>query len=200
MEIKLFNFSNEIYNVKASYFSKSKTEQNVLLLPGAGYSCMGPVFYYIRNLCLDKKFNVINIEYDFRFYPLKEDSKEANKDFIDFIVNKLDLEGFKQFDLIIAKSVGTKLLALSKLSAKKYIWLTPSLKDIYVRNTIEKQNSKSLIAIDDKDPLFEESMVNSFLHVHIIKDAGHSLDTEGMPLKSIDALKDIIKKIDAFIS
>ena len=200
MVIELFDFSNEIYNVNVSFFSKNKTGKNVLLLPGAGYSCMGPTLYYARNLLLDKGFNIVNIEYDFRFHSLQEDSEVCYTKFFDFIINKLGHVGVEKFDLVIAKSVGTKLLSTSNLIAKKYIWLTPGLKDRFVRKFIENHSSKSLIVIGDKDPLFEESLVSSFKHMHIIKDAVHSLDIEGEPLKSIDALKEYIKVIDGFIS
>lgn len=201
MKIELLNFKNTDFNLNASYFVQSKEDSKglVLVLPGAGYSFMGPCLYYPTNFLFDLGYNILNIEYDFRWKTYTGTSKEDYASLMKFLDQ--EVENIKQDKelIILAKSIGTRFLATSKLQAYKYIWLTPALKDDFVKNAIQVKDRNSLVIIGDKDPFYDEETLSLIQNKLIISGADHGLDIEKDINKSLDGMKNIIQNIGQFL-
>ena len=200
MKIDLHKFSQDEFTFNISHLKHEEKSSKgfVLVLPGAGYSHMGPCIYYPSTMLFEAGYEIVNIEYDLRWGQLLESSQTYYGKLMRFIeesVNSLDLPEDR---LVLAKSIGTRLLASLDVHATKYIWLTPALKDDFVVEAILSQNEKSLVVIGDKDPFYLPDQITLFSESLVIKDADHGLDIDNCIDSSLKVLKELVQTIEKF--
>lgn len=184
------------HGLKASYYKMNIPDGVVIVLPGAGYSAMGPAIYYPTEQLFNREYNILNFEYEFKWI---QHTGEAYAEFMNKIkegLNTLDLPTKK---VVLAKSIGTRFLASSMIEAHKYIWLTPALEDDFVYEKMLEHNENSLTIIGDKDQFYNEERLSKLSHKLILKGTDHGLDVGGNVYQSIDNLKLIVKSIDDFV-
>ena len=142
MKIELLKLKNNQYELNASYFRHYTLQPRglVLVLPGAGYSFMGPCIYYPSTLLFEMGYEILNIEYDFRWNQYEDSGKESHAGLMELIDSEVQKIGYSNDLITISKSIGTRLFATSSLKARKLIWLTPALKDDFVKKSIVENN------------------------------------------------------------
>lgn len=204
MKIDLFNYQEQDFKVTASYLHQEQSNKNLSVLPGAGFSHMEPCLYYPSHKLFELGYNVLNYEYDFRQVRLRYNENESYQDFYDFLISSSKDLNHNKNKIVMAKSIGTRIFASAKdPDFKKYIWLTPAIKDEYVRASIIKQKSNSLVIIGNKDPFYSEDIVNEMkigkVKVLIIPGADHSLDIDNDISESLIQMKSIVDSVENFI-
>lgn len=187
-----------------------------VLVPGFGYSCDMPLFYYTENLLVDTGVDVLrlNTRYSenqaFREATDDERFQWASEDLIAVIRAGLVRRGYDEL-LLIGKSLGTAAIAGLLLDgsliqiATKVVWLTPLLAIDEFRARFTQIEAPGLVVIGRADAHYDEVIVNQLLSQpnltgHVIPGGDHSLDIPGNTQASIAALETAIQAIASFLS
>ncbi|WP_191557043.1 alpha/beta hydrolase [Metabacillus idriensis] len=191
--------------------NNSESKSLAIMFPGLGYTAQGPLFHYATGVYINKNVDVLHINYQYNsaFYEsfsneeLDEALKRDVRNVIDTVLSSHTYSNF----YLIGKSLGTIALA-SELGRTaffdaKVIWLTPLLNREDVFGSMVKRKKRGLCIIGDKDPYykkerFQELKKNPAIDSLLIPEANHSLEVEGDPAGSIDILKEVMTKIEAF--
>ncbi len=197
--------------LKNTFFKQnSSTKDLAVLLPGAGYPCSGPLLYYSTNLLLERKYDVLNVDYDYRFHP----PKDKRKDYLyTDIVNSMNSVASNKYSrmVIIAKSIGTRGLAYVLeennknifCNDTKIIWLTPGWDCDLTYKAMKKSRFPGLFVIGNLDPFYSNEKVAELRtlgnEVLVIDGADHGMDIVDSVEDSIDCMKTIQKRIQTLL-
>ncbi|MGH2318661.1 alpha/beta family hydrolase [Planococcus sp. SE5232] len=187
------------------------TKKLAIFLPGAGYTAKSPLFHFAEEIFLNKNYDVLRVNYQYtdkayNEFTMKELSEAIVHDVRLVISEVLKGRNYQEFYLI-GKSLGTIAMSAemrrSEFSEAKAIWVTPLLNQQEVLNTMVNSKNPAQCYIGDKDRYyspgaFELLKTNPNLESTLLPDINHRLDCENDPLKSIDALKQIIDGIKNF--
>lgn len=175
-------------------FHEPKVSSVVILFPGKGYTCSGPLLYYARKTALQFGNDVLAFETDVYNQPF-ENIFEAVKECLNNQYEKI---------FFISKSLGTKFAGeMSKQIGYDRIhnmFLTP-IPDAapYICET------ECSVIYGSKDTFMSDEIVNKLRNfpnvgMHVIKDAGHSLEIQDDYLKSLEALTYTAKQYERFFT
>ena len=187
------------------------TKKLAIFLPGAGYTAKSPLFHFAEEIFLNKNYDVLRVNYQYtdkayNEFTMKELSEAIVHDVRLVISEVLKGRNYQEFYLI-GKSLGTIAMSAemrrSEFSEAKAIWVTPLLNQQEVLNTMVNSKNPAQCYIGDKDRYysagaFELLKTNPNLESTLLPDINHRLDCDNDPLKSIDALKQIIDGIKNF--
>ncbi|WP_029319847.1 alpha/beta family hydrolase [Butyrivibrio sp. AE3004] len=180
-----------------------------VLFPGIGYHCDKPLLYYSRKLAKQYDYRIKEIQYDFDGEILdvknnKARMMEAIEEFTLQAKDQLSEISFEKYDNIVfvGKSIGTAIAA--RLASKKdlpvrQVVLTP------VEDTLKNLPKEDVVVFHGlSDPWCENDIVEDAqkkigFELHLIEDANHSLET-GNALKDINILKEVIRRVDEYLS
>ncbi len=204
MKVDLEKIKNEKFSVNVSYFRRDNPKGVVVVFPGAGYSHMGPCIYYPSGALYEEGYEILNLEYDFRWECLKDNNVETYAEFYSFLVSGLDQFELPENKIILSKSIGSRIVASGDTSSSnKIIWLTPALKDVFVLDAMISNANRSLNVIGDADPFYDqdkiEQLKNKTLMSLVIAGADHDLDIDTDLNRSIDNLKTIVSTVKDFV-
>lgn len=195
-------------------FLKQTGEANglAILLPGLGYTCDMPLFYYSELQFLVGGYDVLRVDYDYRridFQPwanpnhrrrLVEDVAAA----VHLATQQRRYPGVA----IVGKSLGTLAMAhlfgTGELSGDTTsVWMTPLLKEDVVFGALMKTTGPTGIVIGTEDHHYDDERLASLEtrdNITLITVAGgnHSLNTGTSAGESALALATIIGQLDAF--
>ncbi len=189
------------------YKQERKSNSLTIMLPGAGYTTQAPLLHYTTAIMLNKRSDVLLVNYTYSQEELSSISEEELTSdvqaVIDSILHNHDYTDFT----IVAKSIGT--IALSHIlknpdfHSAKAIWLTPLLQRNNVYLALLHNKNVALCIIGDQDPCyipekFEEIKKNARLQPSLIEGVNHSLEFTSDILHSIEVLKDVMFKIEEF--
>jgi hypothetical protein len=193
--------------------SRGNTDKVAILFPGIGYTCQMPVLYYATAVLLDKGYDVLWVEYKYDKSVFSKQSTEESLNWLNFDAeasyNAAMAEGKYKSVVLVGKSLGS--FALAHLSKKgvdaKAVWLTPLLGrsgtvDIDFYNNVKESCKEGLFVIGTSDPLYSEEKVNELRQtatVVTIDGADHSLEIDGSPQKSLEALGKMAEAISKFV-
>lgn len=190
------------------------TDHLAVLMPGFGYTCDMPVFYYAGIVCLDAGADVLRLQYAYNRQPefrrLRENERLRwlTDDVTAGIHVGLGQRIYRRATLI-GKSLGTlalsHVLPVVALSGDlRVIWLTPMLQAGAVRKEIQRRAETSLVVIGTDDPVYDEGFLSEFREaggeVVTIQRGDHSLDIDGDPLASIRALEPAVAAMQRVVS
>jgi predicted alpha/beta hydrolase len=187
-----------------------------VLVPGFGYSCDMPIFYYTENLMIDAGVDVLrlNTRYNenqaFREATDDERFQWASEDLTAVVRAGLERREYDEL-LLVGKSLGTAaitgLLLEGSLNqiATRVAWLTPLLAIDDFRARFARIDVPSLVVIGTSDSHFDEANFNELLSQpnltgRVIPGGDHSLDIPGNTQASIAALETAIQAIASFLS
>lgn len=182
-----------------------------VILPGAGYTTKAPLFHYSTGMFLQKSFDVLQVNYqykdkaydDFTMEEISEAIKLDVKTVIDDVLTGKTYENY----YLIGKSLGTIAMSdeLNRKTFKnaKAIWLTPLIQREDVLSAMARTQNKSLCIIGDKDPYYTEErysqvIKNQNIKAKLIPNVTHSLEYDENAVESIDVLKNVITWIEQF--
>ncbi|MGH2561754.1 MAG: hypothetical protein ACRDJH_22025, partial [Thermomicrobiales bacterium] len=154
-----------------------KTDHLALLLPGFGYTCDMPLFYYAESLLLDAGVDVFRVEYAYNrredFLDLPPDGQRAwlLDDVTAAFRSALSQRPYRDLT-VIGKSLGTlamgHLLTTEPPTARtRAVWLTPLLSEDRLRAQMMDFDGRSLLVIGVSDPHYDVA------HIDELRTAGH---------------------------
>jgi len=187
------------------------TKKLAIFLPGAGYTTKSPLFHFAEEIFLNKNYDVLRVNYQYtgkayNEFTMKELGEAIVHDVHLVIKEVLKGRNYQDFYLI-GKSLGTIAMGAemkrTEFSEAKAIWVTPLLNQQEVINTMVNSKNPAQCYIGDKDRYyspgaFELLKTNPNLESTLLPEINHRLDCETDPLKSIDALKQIVAGIKNF--
>ncbi len=192
-----------------------RTEHLGALLPGMGYTCDMPLFYYAESLLMDAGADVLRVEYrysrraDFRDLPEPERLNWLLADVSAAYQAGLGQRSYRNVTLI-GKSLGT--LALGHLLAQDFpicrsraVWLTPLLRENGLRDQIRRYAGPSLVAIGTADSHYDRILLDDMraapeCEMVIVDDADHSLDIPDDTAASVRAVERVIHALRDFLA
>lgn len=182
-----------------------------VLLPGQYYTCDMPLFYYAERLLVDRGWDVLRVQYDYRqlddstgmeeqLERLSIDSRAA--------VDAGLAESRYQRVVLVGKSLGTIAMShlLPTLAAADIwlVWLTPLLKRPDVLEYVASGTTRSLVVIGSEDSHFDPDVVDGLASdcrcATLLIDGGeHSLDLKGDAAGSAMSVVTTIRSMDRFL-
>lgn len=185
-----------------------------MLLPGLGYTCDMPLFYYAESMLLDAGADVLRVEYayrlrpDFRDLPADERLRWLVADASAALQAGLERRPYRRVTLV-GKSLGTLAMGrlLGELSGRdvRTVWLTPLLLDEDLRTRMRRHRGPALIAIGDTDDHHEPTVLDDLreatsAEVVVAQGADHSLDVPDDHVASVAAVGRVVAAMRAFIA
>lgn len=199
-----------INNTLVSAKSKGKIG---IMFPGINYTCQTPLLYNVTNVLLDRGYDVLQVDYDYRNDDFSMASPEERKRWLDFDSEAayeaaISFYGYKTV-MLVGKSLGS--FALANLNFKKKIdksvWLTPLLEksgavelDLYPK--IKKTCRSGLFVIGTADSLYNKGRVDELQRFgakfKVFDGADHRMEIEGNRPASLKVLKEVSDAIADF--
>jgi len=206
---------NEYSTIPYTWIRSEKRNKSIcIMLPGLGYTTQRPLFHYATGVCLNNNIDVLHINYNFvkneQFRKLTNPEQDQWMfDDVKAVVDAVLKESSYEQCLLVSKSIGTVPMAMEWtqrdfLRNTVGIWLTPLIKEDRVYEALLKTDLPSLCVIGDEDHHFIEERLEAFknnplVSTVVIPKADHSLEVSKDTLASIEAMKEIIEHLQAFI-
>jgi len=190
---------------------QSGSDTLAVFLPGRRYTCDMPLFYYAERLMVDRGWDVLRVQYDYRqsgeltspdqqLERLAVDSRSA--------INAGMADGTYRRVVLVGKSIGTIAMAevLPALEAADTwsVWLTPLLKRPDVLECVMAESSRSLVIIGSEDFQFDPFVIDALARddgcaIVVIDGGEHSLDLEGDAAASAMSVVTTIHAMNRFL-
>ncbi len=195
-------------------FLKQTGEANglTILLPGLGYTCDMPLFYYTELQFLVGGYDVLRVDYDYRGQDFQPWDNPGNSRRLFEDVSAAVREGLSQREyrevIVVGKSLGTLAMAqLADVAAMpntwRTVWLTPLLKNALVWQAVQVRTGPMAIVIGTEDHHYDAERLAALdardnVTVIIQEGGNHSLNAGNSAGESARALADIIGQLDTF--
>ena len=200
--------------LKNTFWYQEKTSEKLaIIFPGAGYSCMGPILYYTVNLLIENGFDVLMVEYDFRYHPKVEERKDFLLHDIKQAYAKIQ-DRYREYKkcLLVSKSVGTRgiswaleqdVFAKSKMDFGM-IWMTPAWNDPSLFKIMTECQYPGMHIMGTKDPAYTQQRAETFKGfpdqtLLEIEGADHSVDVASGVMDTLDSHKSMIQAIQSWL-
>ncbi len=212
MELKTHQLSQDGFNFNLiEYFSSADASDLLLILPGAGYSYLGPLMYYPTQWMIQRPHSaVLAVDYDFRFSEV--DRQKVLKGITSQTVAHISARYKCRRLWILGKSIGTRIAASLVLNHKdflqkfetKIVLLTPVWGDESSFSIMGKTDFECLHIIGDADAHFSADRLkgiqaNPKNQLLVLKDADHSLDIDSSYEKTVIGHGQVFKTIYKFL-
>ncbi|MFZ7942937.1 alpha/beta family hydrolase [Neobacillus sp. 19] len=206
---------NEYSTIPYTWIRSEQPNHSIcIMLPGLGYSTQRPLFHYATGICINHNIDVLHINYQlakndqFKLLSEPEQDQWMYED-VKAVVEEVLKDTVYDKYFIMSKSIGTIPMAL-EWAQKSFIhdaigiWLTPLLKDDHVYQALLTTDRPALCVIGDQDHHYIEDRItslknNPLVATVVIPDADHGLEIKGDIVASIEAIKAVIARVQAFI-
>ncbi len=184
-----------------------------VFLPGLGYTCDMPLFYYAENLLLQRRYDLLRVEY--RYGDAFQSGSPAEQenwllaDVAAAIEAALSQRSYDRV-AIVGKSLGTlamALLARDGLLPATWttVWLTPLTKIPFVGEAISQRTGPTMVAIGDRDPHYDLPQMDRLTADHGVSvltvDGGdHGLELPGDAVGSAVVMSEIVQNLEEFVA
>ena len=201
-------------NIPFTYVRNERYSKNlVVFLPGTGYTVQSPLFHYAKELFIQRDFDVLQVNYQYKDKAYADFTVEDKIEAILFDVNKvmdrvLNTAPHYENYYIMGKSMGTiamkSVLDRAEFIEAKAIWLTPLLQLDEVFAAIATTGHKGLCFIGDQDDCYIKERYNVLktnpnIVSRLIPNVNHSLEYDDFTVESIDVMKSVIVDIQKFV-
>jgi hypothetical protein len=189
--------------------------RGVVMLPGRGYTCAMPAFYYIEEMALRSGAAVLSVDADYRDddrfdgWPVSPEARGWLRDDARAAVTAL-LEAYPVRELlVVAKSLTTVGLAgvdWSRHASERTVrlaWLTPLLRDPGVMATLTGSDIPSLVSIGTADSAWDDDAIarlrrQSNVTLDVIDGADHSYGHRGDIDRSLASVGRVVQSVRGF--
>ncbi len=188
----------------------------VVMLPGLGYTCVMPAFYYLEAMALDQGAAVLSLApgygQDERFaaFPLDHQQRDWLADDVRAGVAAMLGTHDVRNVTVIAKSLTT--LGLSSVDwtafaggdrSVRLVWLTPLLRDSEVVERLAAIDVSSLIVIGTADHHFDQGTIDRLrerpaVTFEQIEGADHSFGQRGDIDRSLANVGQVVRAVRSF--
>jgi hypothetical protein len=168
----------------------------VTVLPGSGYTAMGPLLWYSRSVLRDLGWTVRTLEWTTK--PSFSAAREAYAEILD----GRDAPGGDALHILVAKSLGTLAMPMAVRLGLPGVWLTPVLTSEQapdVRETAADLDEDHLLVGGTADPLWDGELADgSEADVLEVENADHSLEVPGDRAENLAILDEVVSAIEEF--
>ncbi|MFC8799022.1 hypothetical protein ACFT2C_14905 [Promicromonospora sp. NPDC057138] len=166
------------------------------ILPGSGYTAMGPLLWYARAALSDQGWTVRTVEWTDT--PTWDQARGAYEEILD----GADAPDEDALHIVVAKSLGTLAMPLAVRLGLPGVWLTPVLtgEDApEVRETAADLDEDHLLIGGTADDLWDGDLADgSQADVVEVEDADHSLEVPNDRAENLAILDEVISAIEEF--
>lgn len=201
--------------VPNTFFQQDQETHHIaILLPGIGYTCQMPLFYYPTLFLHNIGADVLWVEYAYNKRPdfhTLSDAEQMHWLFNDVTAacdTVLKQHNYQRIT-IIGKSLGTLamghlLTTDAKFAHVQAIWLTPLLWNDRLREQIQQYGQPSLFVIGTADSCYNPQYLADVQAATkgesvVIEGADHGMLVNGDVLQSLKAMERIMRAIEAFV-
>jgi hypothetical protein len=177
-----------------------------LILPGAGYTALGPVLHYPRLWALENGIDTLTVDY-------RTSGKMAWQEAADFtascaiaVFDAMSADHAYPNFMVIAKSLGTRAMAQlleqrPALRTATCVWLTPIFADNAMMDAIQRYQPPSLFVAGTDDPSYDEERLKTTLAATggrslLIEGANHSLELKNDVRASLAVIPRLLDALD----
>jgi hypothetical protein len=177
-----------------------------VILPGAGYTALGPVLHYPRLWALENGIDTLTVDY-------QASGKMAWQEATDFtaacalaVFDEMARDHSYPNFMVIGKSLGTRTMGplleqRPALQAATCVWLTPIFADNAMMDAIQRYRPPSLFVVGTDDPSYDEERLNVALKVTggvslVIEGANHSLELRNDVRGSLAVIPQLLDALD----
>ena len=191
---------------------KTPSDRLALIFPGLRYTCDMPLLYYSTELLLERGCDVLQLWIDSEVPEFERISQaELTQQLLEYseallIAGKNG--GIYNDLLLVGKSLGTLTMTLMLTNDQAFlnettIWFTPLVNLPPVSQVMLSLSGPAFIAGGDADPTFEQEAVSQIkakpnTTVTVLKDANHSLEIPGDPIRSLQILSRVMIDLAGF--
>lgn len=193
---------------------EGKAEELALLLPGYGYTCDMPLFYYAENLLTERGADVLRVEYaynrraDFGDPRGPEARRWLRDDAVAACRAALAQRPYRRL-VLVGKSLGTlamgEALAASIAGGRdtSAVWLTPLLGDPDLLRQVRDWGGRSLFVAGGADRAHDaaaqaDAVAATGGSLLVVDGADHGFDIPGDPVASVRALERVVLAMREF--
>jgi hypothetical protein len=167
----------------------------VVTLPGARYLPFAPLLWFAREVATSRGWSVLDVwdEYlDRSVDPWRWVFERAEA--------ALARAGDAQ-TVLVTKSITSRAVTIASEKGLPGIWLTPLLHNKDIAAGYEQLSAPALLVGGTADESWDGELARRAGHdVLELEGANHSLQIDGDPLASVDALRQVVERMDAFIA
>lgn len=182
-----------------------------VILPGGGYTSAMPLLYYAGKLLIERGCDVLIVNYDYRSairtVPRQELEERLHTDTLQALSVAYGRYPYTSV-VLVGKSLGTMAMA-HLLESRQWpivatAWLTPILGRDDVRLGLEKMSHRSFVAIGTDDGEYNKQLLDELEQRHgvdvcTIQNAEHSIDIDGDVPGSVEAVRTVVQRMQAFL-
>jgi hypothetical protein len=166
--------------------------RRAVILPGIRYFSQAPLLWFAREAAQAREWAVVEVDErapadEEPFGWMRAQAKRA-----------LEVAAGAEQVVVIGKSLGSSAVPLVTGPA---IWLTPLLDRDEIVAALESATAPTLLVGSPADPTWGDGRVpdNPSLDVLELDGLDHSLQVSGDPLASLDVLRRVTERVDAFL-
>jgi hypothetical protein len=191
-------------------FRPARARSLALILPGLRYSCDMPLLFYPARLMIQRGAAVLQVHSDYTQAAFQSASKAEQARWLAEDAQAALKAGLAAGNfhnaVLIGKSIGT--LALASLVAggveAPSIWLTPLLHQPHLVEAALRQKGPALFIGSNSDPTFDPAQLQRIQVADkgeglIVSGADHSLEIPGDIFASLEIMRQILERIQAFL-
>jgi hypothetical protein len=167
----------------------------VVLLPGQFYPTRAPTLWFAREAAMAQGWSALEVlgEPGLQSDPLGWERECAQR--------ALELAGDAHV-LVIGKSLASFLSDLVNERSLEAVWLTPVLTEQVVTRGLARAQRPNLLVGGTADSLWDATAIpsNPMLEVLELEGVDHALQVPGRPSASLDALSQMVRAVERFLS
>ncbi len=210
--MNIVNFKKQ--QIRVFEEGKSNTKAGVFY-PGLAYSLQSPAFFYLMDLFRHYNYDLVGIDYRYNENTEFMNSPEhIRKEWFAYdseAIGKAVQSKVQKYEEVVhvGKSLGTAVLMrqieMGMIGvASKLVWLTPGGSSREIYGLLKRIENRSLVIAGSADSFFRPEYIEGIkdcAHVElmILEDAGHVFEEKGNIEKSINNLRDVVKRVEGYI-
>jgi pimeloyl-ACP methyl ester carboxylesterase len=167
----------------------------VVVLPGALYLPFAPLLWFAREVALARGWSVLEVWDEYR---------DRSEDPWRWVFERAEAALRHVGDAptaLVTKSISSRAVTIAVEQGLPGIWLTPLLRNDDIAVGFEQLSAPALVVGGTADESWDGELARRAGHeVLELEGANHSLQLEGDPLASIDALRRVVERMDAFVA
>lgn len=166
-----------------------------VVLPGARYLPFAPLLWFAREVAQRHGWSVLEVWDEYR---------DQSQDWGSWVEERagaaLARAGSARVALV-AKSMSSRAVTIAAERGVPGVWLTPLLNEPVVAIGFARLGAPALLVGGTADESWNVELARSLgKDVLELEGANHRLEIEGDPLASVDALRRVVERVDAFVA
>ncbi len=166
----------------------------VVVLPGARYLPFAPLLWFAREVALARGWSVLEVWDEY------VDRSLDPWQWVDGRAEAALARAGEAEILLVTKSISSRAATIAAERKLTGVWLTPLLHEPEIAQGFERLSAPALLIGGTADESWDGELARRAGHeVLELEGANHVLQIACDPLASVDALRRVVERIDAFV-